>query len=151
MTSLQDQYAPNNSCFGCGPKNAQGLRIKSRAEGGELVADWTPEPHHEGFPGFLNGGIIGVLFDCHCNWTAAYHLMRQAAAERLPATVTADFSVKLLRPTPTGPVRLRAHVVESSGRRAVVDGTLEAAGEVTASCRGTFVAVKPDHPAYDRW
>jgi uncharacterized protein (TIGR00369 family) len=117
-----------------------------------VVAEWTPEQHHEAFPGMLNGGIIGALLDCHGNWTAAWHFMRQRGAEKPPVTVTADFAVKLLRPTPSnGPVRLRARVVESTGDRAVVEATLEAAGRVCATCRGTFVAVKPGHPAYGRW
>lgn len=150
--SLQDQYAPESICFGCGPANAKGLRIKSRAEGGDVVLDWTPEPHHEAFAGFVSGGIIGVLFDCHCNWTAAHHLMMRAGAAAPPFTVTADYAVKLRRPTPSGgPLRLRARVVESSDDRAVVEATLEADGLERASCRGTFVAVRPGHPAYQRW
>jgi acyl-coenzyme A thioesterase PaaI-like protein len=65
--------------------------------------------------------------------------------------VTADFHVKLRRPTPLVPVRLRARVVESTDDRAVVEATLEADGKVTATCRGTFVAVKEGHPAFHRW
>ncbi len=150
--SLQDRYAPETICFGCGPANASGLRIKSRVEGEDVVLDWTPQTHHEAFPGFVNGGIIGVLFDCHCNWTAAYHLMRKAGAATPPFTVTAEYAVKLRRPTPSGgPLRLRARVVESTDDRAVVESTLEADGQVRASCRGTFVAVKPGHPGYQRW
>lgn len=150
--SLQDQYAAETRCFGCGPSNPQGLRIKSRLDGDDVVLDWLPEPHHEAFPGFLNGGIIGVLFDCHCNWTAAVHLMRQAGASAPPFTVTADYAVRLRKPTPSGgPVHLRARVVESSEDRAVVEATLEAGGSVRATCRGTFVSVKPGHPAYSRW
>jgi acyl-coenzyme A thioesterase PaaI-like protein len=150
--SLQDTYAPETACFGCGPANAKGLRIKSRVEGGEVVLDWTPEPHHEAFPGFVNGGIIGVLFDCHCNWAAAHHLMVRDGAATPPFTVTADYAVKLRRPTPSaGSLRLRARVVESEGDRAVVEATLEAEGVERASCRGTFVAVRPGHPAYRRW
>jgi acyl-coenzyme A thioesterase PaaI-like protein len=150
--SLQDRYAPETVCFGCGPANAKGLRIKSRVEGEEVVLDWTPEPHHEAFAGFVNGGIIGVLFDCHCNWTAAYHLMRQNGLDRVPATVTAEYSVKFRRPTPiAAPVRLRARVVESTDDRAVVEAALEAEGVERASCRGTFVAVRPGHPAFARW
>jgi acyl-coenzyme A thioesterase PaaI-like protein len=69
-----------------------------------------------------------------------------------PCTVTADFHVTLKRPTPTdGPVRLVARVVEASEDRATVEATLEAKGKVTATCRGTFVAVKEGHPAYRRW
>jgi len=150
--SLQDRYAPHTTCFGCGPANTQGLRIKSRVDGDEVVLDWTAEPHHEAFPGFVSGGIIGVLFDCHCNWTAAYHLMTRAGAPAPPFTVTADYAVKLRRPTPSAAaLRLRARVVESTNDRAVVEATLEADGLERASCRGTFVAVRPGHPAYARW
>ena len=150
--SLQERYAPAGICFGCGPANPKGLRIRSLPEGDEVVADWTPEPHHEAFPGMLNGGIIGALLDCHGNWTAAWHLMRTAGADRPPVTVTAEYAVKLRRPTPSaGPLRLRARVVESSADRAVVEGSLEAAGAACATFRGTFVAVKPGHPAYHAW
>ncbi len=149
---IQEQYAPNNSCFGCGPANPKGLRIRSFAEGDSVVADWTPEPHHEAFPGVLNGGIVGSLLDCHSNWTAAYHLMKQAGEDRPPCTVTAEYHVKMMRPTPTsGPVHLSARVVESKADRAVIEAELTAGGKVCATCRGTFVAVKPGHPAYHRW
>jgi acyl-coenzyme A thioesterase PaaI-like protein len=150
--SLQERYAPHNSCFGCGPANPQGLRIRSRAEGEFVVADWTPSEHHQAFPGVLNGGIIGALLDCHCNWTAAYHLMKAQGADSPPCTVTADYAITLKRPTPmAGPVHLEAKPVDIQGDRAVIEGTLSAGGKVTATCRGTFVAVKPGHPAYHRW
>ncbi|AUX24606.1 thioesterase [Sorangium cellulosum] len=149
--SLQDRYAPNNRCFGCGPANDKGLRLKSRVDGDAVVCDFTPEPHHEAFPGVLNGGIIGALLDCHSNWTAAYHLMQARGADAPPCTVTADFHVTLKKPTPLGPVHLRAQVAEAQGDRAVVEATLEAGGRVTATCRGTFVAVKEGHPAFHRW
>ena len=78
--------------------------------------------------------------------------LRKAGADHPPCTVTADFAVKLLRPTPTaGPVTLRARVVESTDDRALVESSLETGGKTTATCRGTFVAVKPGHPAYHRW
>lgn len=152
-SSLQEQYAPQNACFGCGPSNPKGLRIRSFATGDVVVADWTPEAHHEAFPGMLNGGIIGALLDCHCNWTAAHHLMVRAGAQTPPCTVTAEYSIKLLRPTPTdGPVHLEAKVVESTEDRATVEGVLTGSnGKPSATCRGVFVAVKPGHPAYHRW
>jgi acyl-coenzyme A thioesterase PaaI-like protein len=122
------------------------------AFGDEVVCDFTPEPQHAAFPGVLNGGIIGVLFDCHSNWTAAWHLMRQAGEPQPPCTVTSEFHVKLRRPTPSeGTVHLVARVVESSADRAWVEATLEAGGQTTASCRGLFVAVKEGHPAFHRW
>lgn len=150
--SLQDSYAPASICFGCGPANAKGLRIKSFVQGDAVVAEWTPQPYHEAAPGMLNGGIIGTLLDCHCNWTAAWHLMQQAGADHPPCTVTADYAITLKRPTPShGPVQLRAKVVELQADRAVIEGELQADGKVCATCRGTFVAVKPGHPAYHRW
>jgi acyl-coenzyme A thioesterase PaaI-like protein len=150
--SLQETYAPHNACFGCGPANERGLHVRSFVSGGTVVAEWRAEPHHEAFPGMLNGGIIGALLDCHSNWAAAWHLMKQAGAETPPCTVTADYAVKLLRPTPTdGLITLEASVVESAVDRAVVEAKLLAGGKVCATCRGTFVAVKPGHPAYHRW
>jgi acyl-coenzyme A thioesterase PaaI-like protein len=150
--SLQDRYAPSGRCFGCGPANDKGLRIKSHARGDTVVATWMPERHHEAFEGMLSGGIIGTLLDCHSNWTAALHLMKKSGQESVPCTVTSEFKVNLLRPTPTAaPVQLEAHVVESSADRATVEATLTAAGKVTATCRGVFVAVKEGHPAFGRW
>jgi acyl-coenzyme A thioesterase PaaI-like protein len=153
--SLQERFAPAGGCFGCGPANSNGLRIRSVPSVGdrdEIVADWTPSPHHEAFAGILNGGIIGTLLDCHSNWTAADHLMRRRGTDRPPTTVTLDYAVRMRRPTPsTGPVHLAARVVESGDDRVTVEATLTAGDDVTATCRGTFVAVKPGHPAYDRW
>ena len=150
--SLQETYAPNTACFGCGPANPKGLHIRSFPQGEEVVATFNPEDYQEAFPGMLGGGIIGTLLDCHCNWTAAYHLMKQAGADHPQCTVTADYTITLKRPTPTDqPIELRARVIESKGDRAIVEGELVAHDKVTATCRGTFVAVKPGHPAYHRW
>jgi acyl-coenzyme A thioesterase PaaI-like protein len=160
--SLQERYAPQNMCFGCGPKNDKGLRIRSfprtpapdaiAGEGDELSATWQPEPHHLAFPGVLNGGICGALLDCHSNWAAAYYLMKRANADAPPCTVTAEFDVKLRRPTPLDTsLTIRARVVEGTDDRATVEARIEAGGNVTATCRGTFVAVKEGHPAFHRW
>ena len=152
--SLQEEYSPQGACFGCGPANEQGLHVRSfpSADGEHIVAEWTPAEQYEAFPGVLNGGIVGALLDCHSNWAAAYHFMKRDRLPRPPCTVTADYAVKLLRPTPTdGPVALTAHVVESNGDRATVEAELFAGGKTCATCRGTFVAVRPGHPAYHRW
>ncbi len=150
--NLQEQYAPKSRCFGCGPENEKGLKIKSRVKGNEVVAIWEPQPFHEAFPGVLNGGIIGALLDCHSNWTAAWYLMKKQGVQSPPCTVTADYAVRLMRPTPSGSqVYLSAQVVESESDRAVVEATLMAQGKVCATCRGTFVAVQPGHPAFHRW
>jgi acyl-coenzyme A thioesterase PaaI-like protein len=150
--ALQDRFAPQNACFGCGPANAKGLRIKSYVRGDRVVAEFVPEPHHQAFPGILNGGIIGALLDCHSNWTAAHALMLASGQERPPCTVTADFHVKLRAPTPlAGPLHLSARPVRIEGDRCTVDAELSANGKITATCQGTFVAVKEGHPAYHRW
>jgi len=117
---IQEQYAPHNACFGCGPANKKGLGIRSFVQDDKLVAEWTAEKHHEAFPGMLNGGIIGSLLDCHCNWTAAWHLMIINKVDTPPCTVTADYTIKLLRPTPTdGMISLRAWVESSKDDRAL--------------------------------
>jgi acyl-coenzyme A thioesterase PaaI-like protein len=150
--SLQEKYAPQLKCFGCGPANELGLRIRSFPRGDEVICEWRPQKHHEAYPGMLNGGIIGSLIDCHANWTAAWHLMRRAGADAPPCTVTAEYSIKLLRPTPTdSSLLLTARLVEASEDRAIIEAELVAGGKVCATGRGTFVAVKPGHPAYHRW
>ena len=161
--SLQEQYAPENACFGCGPANTQGLRLRSfvdtnTPEALGLVATWTPQSHHEAFPGVLNGGIIGALLDCHSNWTAAWYLMTQLGLSTPPCTVTADFHVRLKRPTPTqDTVTLRSRIMPPKEPLKITD-TITVTAEILApdnricaTCVGHFVAVKPGHPAYHRW
>lgn len=149
---LQDFYAPNSICFGCGPKNEKGLRIKSYVEGDLIKCDWKAQSHHEAFPGMLNGGILGAILDCHSNWTAAYHIMKHLGLERPLCTVTAEYFIKLKKPTPTfSPITLSAKIVEMEGKKAIVEAELIAGDKVCATCRGTFVAVNEGHPAYHRW
>jgi acyl-coenzyme A thioesterase PaaI-like protein len=153
--SLQERFAPAGRCFGCGPANPIGLRIGSRPsedDAGVLEAHWTPTPDHEAFAGVVNGGILGTLLDCHANWTAAWHLMRARDADHPPTTVTLEYAIRMRRPTSsTAPIDLRAWVVDSAADRATVEAEISSEGVVTATGRGTFVAVKPDHPAFDRW
>jgi acyl-coenzyme A thioesterase PaaI-like protein len=152
--SLQETYAPNGICFGCGVKNEQGLRIRSfpADEDEEVVCEWHAEPHHQAFPGMLNGGIIGALLDCHSNWTAAFHLMKRNGKDAPDCTVTANYSIKLLRPTPfDATIHLKARVTESTEDRATVEAELIANDKTCATCKGLFVIVKEGHPAYHRW
>lgn len=149
---LQERFAPHNACFGCGPANSKGLRLQSFPKYHEVIAHFTPEVHHEAFPGILNGGIIGTLLDCHSNWTAAWYLMQQRQENTPPCTVTSEYAIKLLRPTPTkGPVMLISNVVEFESDRARVFAKLLVDDNICATCEGIFVAVKPGHPAYHRW
>ena len=150
--SLQDTYAPNGRCFGCGPKNEKGLKIKSFVEGQEIKAEFIPQPHHEAFENVLNGGIIGSVLDCHCNWAAAYFIKQYEMMDSVPCTVTAQYTIKLLRPTPSNQkLHLVARLDKVEKDRAWIKGELKFGDKVGATCEGLFVAVKPDHPAYHRW
>ena len=101
--SVQDKYAPNSICFGCGPANEKGLQIKSfRTENG-LKMEFETKDEHQAFPGIINGGIISTLLDCHGNWAATMALMEHSKDEIPPCTVTSTFSLKLKRPTPLIP------------------------------------------------
>ncbi len=153
MENLQDKYAPNSICFGCGPANEKGLKLKSiPLSATKTRSTFLPDSHHEAFPGMINGGIIGSILDCHSNWTAAWHLMNKLGLDHPPCTVTAYFNVKLLRPTPSGQeLHLEANVDVSKDDRANITATVACNEKVTATCEGLFVAVKPGHPAYHRW
>ncbi len=116
------------------------------------MADWTPAPQHKAFDGYVSGGILGVLFDCHSNWAAVHFLMREKGLARPPDTVTAQYSVSFLRPTPMGRIlHFSSKPVGVEGDRATVETTLEVEGKTTATSRGVFVIVKEGHPAYGRW
>jgi acyl-coenzyme A thioesterase PaaI-like protein len=152
MESLQDKYSPNAVCFGCGPANPAGLHIKSRLEGNRLVADWLPKPQHMAFAGFTNGGIISTLLDCHGNMTAAYSLMKERGLQTPPGTVTAELTIKFLRPSPLKKeLHLSAWCTGIEGNRVRVEGSLEVDDVKTASMSGLYVAVKEGHPAFHKW
>jgi acyl-coenzyme A thioesterase PaaI-like protein len=151
--SLQERFAPVGRCFGCGPKNPRGLRIRSFESGdGTVVAEWQPRSEHEAFAGFVNGGIIGTLVDCHSNWTAIAAMLAARPGAVAPSTVTAELSIRFRRPTRSDwPIRLVGRARDVDGDRVTVETTVESDGVVTAIGRATFVAVGPEHPAYGRW
>ncbi|MBI2782107.1 MAG: PaaI family thioesterase [Chloroflexi bacterium] len=151
--SLQERFAPKGRCFGCGPANELGLRIQSReADDGTVVAEWRARPEHEAFDGFVNGGILGTLIDCHSNWTAVAALMAKDGRDVAPSSVTSEFSVRFRRPTPSDrPLRLVGRAIDVAFDRVTVETTIESDGVTTAIGRATFVSVKPGHPAFGRW
>lgn len=152
MFSLQDKYAPTSICYGCGPANQQGLHIKSVVDDDQVIAHWHPQPHHNAFPNVLCGGIIGTILDCHSNWSAAWYLREEDEPEQLPCTVTAEYTIKLKKPTPMDKMLvLTAECVEKTNNKATVEAKLTCDDECFALCRGVFVAVKPGHPAFYRW
>ena len=107
---------------------------------------------HRAFEGVINGGIIGTMIDCHGNWTAAVALMDKLNLKEAPCTVTAQYEVKLKRPTPLGPtLKLQSRILALQDDRAEVIIELKADGKTCATGRGLFVAVEEGHPAYHRW
>ena len=150
--AIQDYYPdPYARCYGCGRLNEHGLHIRSFWQGDETVAHFTPAPYHIAIPGFVYGGLIASLIDCHSTGTAAAATFR---AEGRPLDsappvryVTASLHVDYLLPTPLGePLEVRARVKEITGRKTVVSSTLSCRGEVCA--RGEVVAVRlPDEEA----
>lgn len=150
--SVQETHAPNSICFGCGPANAEGLRIRSFPIDNGLEMTFETIEAHQAFPGMINGGIIGTLLDCHGNWTAAMAIMAERGEDAPPCTVTARYTVKLRRPTPLGvPLHITSQVDSLEGDRANITMELIADGEVCARGEGLFVAVKEGHPAWHRW
>ncbi len=148
--AFQDYYPEELShCYGCGRLNEQGYQLKSRWDGDESVAAFTPQPYHIAIPGYVYGGLIASLIDCHGTGTAAAAAYRAAgrAMGTLPALrfVTAALQVEYLRPTPLGvPLELRGTVQEIKGRKVIVSATVTAGGELCA--RGQVVAVQmPEH------
>jgi acyl-coenzyme A thioesterase PaaI-like protein len=148
MTELafQDYYPDDVAhCYGCGRLNGHGHQIKSYWDGEESVATFVPEPYHTAVPGYVYGGLIASLIDCHGTGTAAAaaYQAENRAMDTEPAMryLTASLHVDYLKPTPIdGPLELRAQVTEFKGRKVVVTTTLSARGEVCA--RGEVVAVQ---------
>ena len=141
--SLQERFLPEGRCFGCGPRNPLGLRLKSFEKDERTVeAVWTPRVEHEAFPGVLNGGIIGTLLDCHSLWSAWWSLF-QRDGQKEPWLLTAEYSIKLLRPTPLDrPVTLVATSTELGERGASVAGSLTVDGLECATSTGTFIRAR---------
>lgn len=144
--AIQDLYPDNVAqCYGCGRLNEHGLQIKSYIEGGEVVCHFQPQPYYTAIPGYVYGGLIASLIDCHGTGSAA--AAAYAAEDRAPGSeppirfVTASLKVDFLRPTPLGPVlELRARARELQGRKVVLDITLTAEERLCA--RGEVVCVR---------
>ena len=148
--AFQDYYPEDLShCYGCGRLNDHGHQIKSYWDGEESVCTFHPEPFHTAIPGFVYGGLIASLIDCHGTGTAAaagYRADGRAMDTEPPLRyLTASLHVDYLRPTPLGEaLELRGTVKEVKGRKVVVGVILSAGGEVCA--RGEVVAVQmPEH------
>ncbi len=149
MKAFQDYYPESVAhCYGCGSRNDHGHRIKTFWEGEESVTRYTPEPYHTAVPGFVYGGLLASLIDCHSTGTAAAAMYRAEGREMdsLPPFrfVTGSLRVKYLKPTPLGvTLEIRGRVKEIKGRKVVIESTVYAEGVATAS--GEVVALQmPD-------
>lgn len=137
---------PGNVCFGCGIHNPDGLQIKSYWEGDESICKWQAQPHHHGWPGLMNGGIMASLIDCHSMCTAmayAYRVEeRELDSEPHYKYATGTMTVKYIRPTSNDhPVELRAKVTEMKGKKTTVHCELYSKGELTASAEVIAIRV----------
>ncbi len=148
--ALQDDYPDHLSqCYSCGRLNQHGLQIKSYWDGEEAICLFLPQPYHIAVPGYVNGGVIASVIDCHCIATALaqYDGSERRMFDREPSTycLTASLHIDYLRPTPLGvPLEIRARVKEVMGRKVVVAATVSAHGELTV--RGEVVAVRVSEP-----
>lgn len=144
--AFQDYYPDQLAyCYGCGRLNEAGHQLKSRWDGEETVAYFTPGPEQIAIPGYVYGGMIASLIDCHGTGTAAAAAYREEgrAMDTEPPFryVTASLHVDYLKPTPLGvELEIRGRVEEITDRKVVVDETVSAGGEITA--RGRVVAVR---------
>jgi len=143
--AIQDFYPEDFShCSGCGRLNADGHQFKTRRESDETVTHFTPEPHELSVPGFVYGGLIGALIDCHAMATASAAALEAAGQEvgqaPSPRFVTASLKVDFLKPTPIGVVlEARGRIKERGDRKSVVEVEVLADGAITA--RGLVIAV----------
>ena len=149
---FQEHYPDELSyCYGCGCRNEHGLQLKSYWDGEDSVAIFTPKPYHIAVPGYVYGGLLASLIDCHGTGTASAAAYRNEGREMgtSPALrfVTASLQVDYLRPTPLGaPLDIRGKVKEVKGRKVVVNVTISANAEVCV--QGRVVAVQmPEHMA----
>lgn len=146
MKAFQDYYPDELShCYGCGRNNPHGHQLKSYWDGEATIAHFTPQPHHTAIPGYVYGGLIASLIDCHGTGSAAAAAYRAEgrAMDTLPPLrfVTASLRVDYLAPTPEGvELALRGTIVEVGVRKVVVDVTVHAGDSMCA--RGRVVAVR---------
>lgn len=144
--AVQDYYPDDFSwCYGCGRLNDKGLQIKTRWDGNETVTEYTPRPEHTAIPGFVYGGLVASLIDCHSTGSASLALYRRDGHELgdaapVPRCVTASLKTDFLKPTPLGkPIVIRGRIVEVGQKKVVVQSELSVDGVLCV--RGEVVAV----------
>lgn len=135
-------------CYGCGRLNEHGHQIQSYWDGDESVCHFMPKPYHIAIPGYVYGGLLASLIDCHGTGTASaagYRAENRAMDSEPPLRyLTASLHVDYLKPTPLGvQLEVRGRVKEVTGRKVVIEQWIMANGVITV--RGEVVAVQvPD-------
>ena len=144
--AFQDYYPEYFAhCYGCGSLNEHGHQIKSFWDGEQSVCHFQPEPYHTAIPGYVYGGLLASLIDCHGTGTAAaaaYRAEGRSMDTQPPLRfLTASLHVDYLKPTPHGTVlEVRGRLREVKGRKVVIEEWISAGGVVTV--RGEVVAVQ---------
>lgn len=144
--AIQDYYPDDVAhCYGCGKLNDFGYQIKTFWDGDETVTHFKPKDYHTAIPGYVYGGLIASLIDCHGTGTAALAAYRAEGREldSIPPFrfVTASLHVDYLKPTPLGvELEIRGKIIELKGRKVVSDISVSANNEITA--KGKVVAVQ---------
>ncbi len=137
--AIQDYYEERFShCFGCGRLNNKGHRFKTYWDGDETVTRFTPDPHHTSLPGFIYGGLVASMIDCHGTGSAALAYARENKIElegfNAPRFVTGALNISYKKPTPMGPeLEVRGKIREIKGRKVVIDAELTADGDICAT------------------
>lgn len=146
--SIQERFFAGLTCFGCGPANAKGLRLRSyaAADGEGTIAEFLPWAEHDNGLGYLNGGIICTVLDCHSATPMVLEAERlglMADGISLPY-VTAGLDVRYLRPTPLDlPSELRARIVSGDESEMTVEAELFADGKVRAVALAVWKRWRP--------
>lgn len=145
--SIQESLFPDLTCFGCGHANPDGFHLRSYRDGDRTVATFTPRPEHDNGFGFLNGGIITTVLDCHTAavvmWEADQRGWKAEDGAPVPF-ITAALEVKFLRPTPLGPaVSLRAEPEKVSESEIVVNAALVLDEKQRATLRAQWLRFRP--------
>lgn len=139
--AIQDHYPPKFAhCFGCGPANPHGLKLKSYLRGVRTEARFTPDSRYSGgVPDNVYGGMIASLLDCHGTASAAAFAYRDRGrimgdGDPPIRFVTASLHIDYRRPTPLGTeLLITGSLMSIEGRKAFVSLALHADGEECAS------------------
>ena len=143
---MQDYYPENFAhCYGCGRLNEHGHQIKTHWDGDETVTHYTPEDYHIALPGYVYGGTLASIIDCHGTGSASLALAKDQGIElaefNAPRCVTASLKVDYIKPTPIGyELEVRGIIKEIKGKKVIIGAKVYANGELTVS--GEIIAIE---------